>query len=86
VADRSALYKSAIMELERQTSAVVPILIRLLQPTAVALIHVYEVHFGKDKRGVDLISDSLPFGRVWHDWPEAVANGNWLCATPQPLT
>ena len=46
---------------------------QLLQPTAVAFIHVYEVHFGKDKRGVDLISDSLPFGRVWHDWPEAVA-------------
>jgi hypothetical protein len=74
------------MELERQTSAVVPILIRLLQPTAVAFIHVYEVQFGKDKRGVDLISDSLPFGRVWHDWPEPVANGNWLCAIPQPLT
>jgi hypothetical protein len=54
------------MELERQTSAVVPILIRLLQPTAVAFIHVYEVHFGKDKRGVDLISDFLPFGRAWH--------------------
>jgi len=59
---------------------------QLLQPTAVAFIHVYEVHFGKDKRGVDLISDSLPFGRVWHDWPEAVANGNWPCAIPQPLT
>ena len=59
---------------------------QLLQPTPVAFIHVYEVHFGKDKRDVDLISDSLLFGRVWADWPEAVANGNRPCAIPQPLT
>jgi hypothetical protein len=26
-------------------------------------LHVYEVHLRKDKRGVDLISDALPFGR-----------------------
>ena len=25
----------------------------------------YEVRPRKDKRGVDLISDSLPFGRLW---------------------
>ena len=28
-------------------------------------IHVYEVRPRKDKRGVDLISDALPFGRLW---------------------
>ena len=28
----------------------------------------------KDKRGVDLISDALPFGRLWYDGPNAVAN------------
>jgi hypothetical protein len=28
----------------------------------------------KDKRGVDLISDALPFGRLWYDEPNAVAN------------
>ena len=30
-------------------------------------MHVYEVRPRKDKRGVDLISDALPFGRpvVW---------------------
>ena len=28
----------------------------------------------KDKRGVDLISDALPFGQLWYDGPEAVAN------------
>jgi hypothetical protein len=26
-------------------------------------LHVYEVRPRKDKRGVDLISDALPFGR-----------------------
>ena len=27
--------------------------------------HIYEVRPRKDKRGVDLISDALPFGRLW---------------------
>jgi len=29
------------------------------------LKHVYEVRPRKDKRGVDPISDALPFGRLW---------------------
>jgi hypothetical protein len=37
-------------------------------------MHVYEVRLRKDKRGVDLISDALPFGRLWYDGPEAAAN------------
>ena len=37
-------------------------------------IHVYEVRPRKDKRGVDLISDVLPFGRLWCDEPNAVEN------------
>ena len=28
----------------------------------------------KDKRGVDLISDALPFGRLWYDGPNAASN------------
>ena len=36
--------------------------------------HVYEVRPRKDKRGVDLISDALSFGRLWYDRPNAVAN------------
>jgi hypothetical protein len=28
----------------------------------------------KDKRGVDLISDALPFGRPWYAEPNAVSN------------
>jgi hypothetical protein len=32
-------------------------------------IHVYEVRPRKDHRGVDLISDVLPFGRLWYGGP-----------------
>jgi hypothetical protein len=34
--------------------------------------HVYEVR--PHKRGVDLISDVLPFGRLWYDGPNAASN------------
>jgi hypothetical protein len=34
-----------------------------MKPTAV---HVYEVRPSRDHRGVDLISDVLPFGRLWY--------------------
>jgi hypothetical protein len=37
-------------------------------------MHVYEVRPRKDKRGVDLISDALLFGRLWYGEPEAVGN------------
>jgi hypothetical protein len=29
--------------------------------------HVYEIRPRKDERGVGLISDALPFGRLWYD-------------------
>jgi hypothetical protein len=37
-------------------------------------IHVYKVRPRKDKRGVDLISNALPFGRLWYGDANAVAN------------
>jgi len=37
-------------------------------------MHVYEVRPRKDHRGVDLISDALPFGRLWHGEPTAISN------------
>ena len=47
-------------------------------PTATGPItnsqHVYENPPRKDKRGVDLISDALPFGGLWYGEPNAVAN------------
>ena len=33
-------------------------------------MHVYEVRRRKDKRGVDLISDAVPFGRLWYTKPD----------------
>ena len=35
---------------------------------------VYEVRPRKDHRGVDLISDVLPFGRLWYGEPNAISN------------
>jgi hypothetical protein len=29
-------------------------------------MNAYEVRPGKDKRGVDLIANALPFGRLWY--------------------
>ena len=37
-------------------------------------MHVYEVRPRKDHRGVDLISDALPFGRLWYGEPTAISN------------
>ena len=37
-------------------------------------VQEYEVHPRKDHRGVDLISDVLPFGRLWYDGPNAASN------------
>ena len=33
-----------------------------MQPT----MHIYEIRRRKDKRGLDLVSDVLPFGRLWY--------------------
>ena len=38
------------------------------------ITHAYEVRPRKDKRGVDLIYDVLPFGRLWYGTPNAVSN------------
>ena len=37
-------------------------------------MHVYEVRQRTDKRGVDLISDALPFDRLWYGEPNAISN------------
>jgi YD repeat-containing protein len=34
----------------------------------------YQLPRVKDKRGFDLISDVLPFGRLWYGEPHAVSN------------
>jgi hypothetical protein len=35
---------------------------------------IYEVRPRKDHRGVDLISDVLPFGHLWYGEPNAISN------------
>jgi len=37
-------------------------------------MHAYEVRPPKDHRGVDLISDALPFGALWYGEPDAIKN------------
>ena len=37
-------------------------------------MHAYEVRPRTDHRGVDLISDVLPFGRLWYGEPNAISN------------
>jgi len=32
-------------------------------------MHIYKVRPRKDHRGVDLVSDVLPFGRLWYGEP-----------------
>jgi hypothetical protein len=45
--------------------------------------HVYEVRPRKDHRRVDLISDVLPFGRLWYGEPNAISNVAFIA--PQVL-
>jgi hypothetical protein len=36
--------------------------------------HAYKIRPRQDHRGVDLMSDALPFGRLWYGEPNAVSN------------
>jgi hypothetical protein len=38
------------------------------------LMRVHKVHPVTDHRGFDLISDALPFGRLWYGEPDAISN------------
>ena len=40
----------------------------------ISIKHIYEVRPRKDNHGADLISDVLPFGRLWYGEPNAVSN------------
>jgi hypothetical protein len=37
-------------------------------------MHFYKVRPRNDKRGVDLLSDALPFGRLWYGGENAASN------------
>jgi hypothetical protein len=49
-------------------------------------MHVYEVRPRKDHRGFDLISDALPFGRLWYAETDAISNPIGYSEVLQPLT
>jgi hypothetical protein len=42
--------------------------------TATPATHSYEVRPRMDHRGFDLISDALPFGKLWYAEPNAISN------------
>jgi hypothetical protein len=37
-------------------------------------VEAYEVRPRSDKRGINLISNALPFGRLWYGAPNAISN------------
>jgi hypothetical protein len=37
-------------------------------------MHAYQIRPRKDHRGVNLISDALPFGTVWYSERDAITN------------
>jgi hypothetical protein len=39
-------------------------------------MHAYEIRPRKDHRGVDLVSDVLPFGRLWYSGAGSRREGN----------
>ena len=47
---------------------------------------VYEIRPRKDKRGVDLISDALPFGRLLAQRAKRNQQCSWLREVFQPVT
>jgi len=42
-------------------------------------MHVYDVRPRRDHRGVVLISDVLPFGRLWYGEPDAIRDAAGEC-------
>jgi hypothetical protein len=47
-------------------------------------MHFYEVRPRKDRRGFDLISDALPFGRLWYQQADAAASYAKFYSRSQP--
>ena len=64
----------SIMRWTRYALALDDYTMALPQPNDPLHTHVYEVRPRKDRRGFDLISDVLPFGRLWYDEPNAARN------------
>jgi hypothetical protein len=51
-----------------------------------AMKHIYEVRPRKDKRGFDLLSDALPFGRLWYgEVSDAIGYAKFYCRSHDGL-
>jgi hypothetical protein len=48
--------------------------------------HTYEIRPRKDHRGVNLISDAQPYGRLWYGEPGRNQQRSWLREVFQPVT
>jgi hypothetical protein len=46
---------------------------------------IYEVRPRKDHRSFDLVSDALPFARLWYGEPDAVSNAIDYAKFSQPV-
>jgi len=49
------------------------------------LFDVYEVRPRKDRRGVNLISDAPPFGRLWYGEPNTIPMRDQKSTAPTPI-
>jgi hypothetical protein len=49
-------------------------------------MHTYEICPRRDKHGLDLISDALPFGRLWYGEPNGNRQRARLREVLQPVT
>jgi hypothetical protein len=47
-------------------------------------VHLYEVRPRKDRRGFDLLSESLPFGRLWYQQADAAVGYAKFYSRSQP--
>ena len=57
--------------LTRWKAVILPLIRRM---TSKPPMDIYEIRPRRDKQGVDLISDALPFGRLWYGEPDAIRN------------
>lgn len=48
------------------------------------MVHVYEVRPRKDRCGFDLVSDALPFGRLWYQQADAAIGYAKFYSRSQP--
>jgi hypothetical protein len=68
------LYEISVRESLKKRSATVKTCVLCPIERINCKIHIYEIRPRKDGRGFDLISDRLPFRRLWYVEPNAVSN------------